>query len=57
MTAKSRAISNGKHNKTRPPYKRNNMSKIAYSHTPICPSNTLEQFQKLQKEFAECIKG
>ena len=57
MTAKSRAISNGKHNKTRPPYKRNNMSKLAYSHTPKCPSNTLEQFQKLQKEFAECIKG
>jgi len=30
---------------------------LAYSHTPKCPSNTLEEFQKLQKEFTECIKG
>jgi hypothetical protein len=58
MTAKSRAISSGKHNKIRPPYKRGLIApKTAYSHSPKCAPNTLTQFQKLQKEFAECIKG
>jgi len=56
MTAKSRSVGNLVHNKIRLPYKRGKGS-LAYSHSPKCPSNTLEQFQKLQKEFPECIKG
>ena len=57
MTAKSQCTSNIVHNKIRPPYKRNCNSLIAYSHSKKCPSNTLKQFQVLQKEFGECIKG
>jgi len=57
LTAKSRATGNIAHNRIRPPYKRNNLSKIAYSHSPKFPSNTLAQFKKLQKDFPECVKG
>ena len=57
MTAKTRATGNLVHNKIRAPYKRNCNSSTAYSHSKKCPSNTLKQFQALQKEFAECVKG
>ena len=55
MKAKTKAISNLIHNKKRK-YKRKNLSLVAYSHSAKFPSNTLEQFKELQKNFGECPK-
>jgi len=56
LKANSKAVANLQHNKIRK-YKRNNLSLVAYSHSPKFPSNNLLQFKKLQKDFPECIKG